>query len=79
MEDGANDVAGTRLGNYELLQRLPAGGMAEVFVAQRIEQQGDDVVALKRILPHLARNQRFVRMFLGRGALSRPVGPRQHR
>lgn len=39
--------------------------MAEVFIAEMLCQPGyTKRVAVKRVLPHLARNQRFLRMFL---------------
>ncbi len=47
----------TSLGRYKLLERISVGGMAEIF---RAKAQGDagfeKVVALKRILPHMANN-----------------------
>jgi serine/threonine protein kinase len=51
-----------RLGPYELGEPLGAGGMAEVFLAEHVDRPGDPV-ALKRVLPHLARDTRFVEMF----------------
>lgn len=51
-------------GKYELLARLAAGGMAEIFLARPREAKDDGrVVVIKRILPHLAEDQRFVAMF----------------
>ncbi|MCC6998103.1 MAG: protein kinase [Deltaproteobacteria bacterium] len=56
---------GTRLGSYEVLGSLAMGGMAELFLARKQGQGGfEKVVALKRILPHLAENADFVQMFL---------------
>jgi eukaryotic-like serine/threonine-protein kinase len=53
-----------RLGPYELGERLGAGGMAEVFVARRAGPRGfNKKFAIKRILPQLARDSRFVAMF----------------
>jgi eukaryotic-like serine/threonine-protein kinase len=53
-----------RLGPYELGERLGAGGMAEVFVARRAGPRGfNKRFAIKRILPQLARDSRFVAMF----------------
>lgn len=53
------------LGRYTLLRRLAAGGMGEVYLA---ETQGaanfTRRVAIKRILPHLARDSDFVRKFI---------------
>jgi serine/threonine protein kinase len=50
------------LGEYELLQRIAYGGMAELFAARRAGSA--EVVALKRILPELADEAVFVDMFL---------------
>jgi eukaryotic-like serine/threonine-protein kinase len=51
-------------GRYELLGRLGAGGMAEVFVARCGDLPGmQSLVALKRILPHLADDEDFVSLF----------------
>ncbi len=52
-------------GRYTLLQKLAAGGMAEVFLARQHGIEGfEKLVVLKRILPHQAENPEFVRMFL---------------
>jgi len=50
---------------YKVIRKLDAGGMAEVFIADAIGA-GDIVkrVAIKRILPSLAENHKFVAMFL---------------
>ena len=54
-----------RLGDYELVRHLATGGMAEVFVARQPGPAGDSrELAIKRILPHLAREERFISMFL---------------
>ncbi|MGZ3438716.1 MAG: serine/threonine-protein kinase, partial [Polyangia bacterium] len=59
------------VGGYELLQRLAVGGMAEVFLARRAGPDGfEKRVALKRILPHLAKQQDFVAMFLDEAKLA---------
>ncbi|HEY0883577.1 MAG TPA: serine/threonine-protein kinase, partial [Archangium sp.] len=49
-------------GRYTLVKRLGAGGMGEVFLA-RAHGTGEELV-LKRILPHLTENPRFLRLFL---------------
>lgn len=60
-----------RLGNYELLRRLGQGGMAEVHLARAAGMEGfQKLVVLKRILPHLAADPEFVRMFLAEGRLA---------
>jgi serine/threonine protein kinase len=52
-------------GPYRLLERIAAGGMAEVFRAKRTGVEGfEKVVAVKRILPHLSDNKEFVEMFI---------------
>lgn len=52
-----------RLGDYELERHLATGGMAEIFVGRRADAP-DQKIALKCILPHLAREERFISMFL---------------
>src|SRR5882672_9244169 len=57
--------APVRLGPYELLRRIATGGMAEVYVARRMGPRGfQKTVALKRILPQLARDPDYVAMFV---------------
>lgn len=56
---------GTRLGRYELLVPIARGGMARVWAARQHGQRGfTKLVAIKTILPHLAREGEFERMFL---------------
>ncbi|HTE54924.1 MAG TPA: serine/threonine-protein kinase [Kofleriaceae bacterium] len=51
-------------GNYELLARLATGGMAEIFLARAREPlPSGSVLVIKRVLPHLAEDARFVAMF----------------
>jgi serine/threonine-protein kinase len=50
---------------YKVLERIDAGGMAEVFKGTVTTIQGfEKLVAIKRILPNLTEDGRFVRMFL---------------
>lgn len=50
---------------YRVLRRIGQGGMAEVYSAEMLCQPGyTKRVAVKRVLPQLTRNQRFMRMFL---------------
>jgi serine/threonine-protein kinase len=59
------------LGEYELLGRIAAGGMAEVFVARKTGPEGfEKRVALKRILPHLSDHPTFVHLFLEEARLA---------
>ncbi len=56
---------------YTITERLDHGGMAEVFrgVAESMEGFKKNV-AIKRILPNLTKNQKFVAMFLDEAKLS---------
>ena len=49
-------------GKYLLLKRLAVGGMAELYLARDTKE--DRLVVIKRILPYLAQEAEFVRMFL---------------
>ncbi|ACY14717.1 serine/threonine protein kinase [Haliangium ochraceum] len=62
---------GIRFGNYQLVERLAHGGMAEVYLARQQGPEGfDRRVAIKRILPHLAGSENFLRMFLDEARLA---------
>ncbi|HEX8702371.1 MAG TPA: serine/threonine-protein kinase, partial [Myxococcaceae bacterium] len=52
-------------GNYQLVKKLAMGGMAQIYLARRKgPDASSELVVVKRILPHLAENLEFVRMFL---------------
>jgi eukaryotic-like serine/threonine-protein kinase len=54
-----------RFGKYTLLAKLAQGGMGEIFAALLSGEAGfEKLVVIKRILPHLAEDPRFVSMFL---------------
>ena len=57
---------------YKIVDRLDAGGMAEVFrgVAESTVGGLKRSVAIKRILPSLTKNKKFVSMFLDEARLS---------
>jgi len=63
-------VAEVRVGPYLLGERLGAGGMAEVFIAIGAEPPiAGRRFAIKRILPQLAKDTRFVAMFCDEGRI----------
>ena len=65
---------GARLGRYELLVSVARGGMARVWAARLHGQRGfQKLVALKTILPHLAREKQFERMFLDEARIASGV------
>ncbi len=56
---------------YRVLEKLEAGGMAEVFRGEAESLQGfKKLIAIKRVLPHLAQNKKFIAMFLDEARLS---------
>jgi eukaryotic-like serine/threonine-protein kinase len=66
---------GSRLGDSELLLRIGRGGMATVWVARERGASTDDdrLVAVKAMLPELAEESEFVRMFLDEVRLVRSI------
>ncbi|MBA3846847.1 MAG: serine/threonine protein kinase [Planctomycetes bacterium] len=63
--------APSRLGRYELLARLATGGMGEIFLARLEGAAGfEKLFVVKRILPHLADDQRFRQMLIAEARLS---------
>jgi len=67
--------SGSNLGHYELLTRLGRGGMASVWVArERAPVSGKQrLVAVKAMLPELARHSDFRAMFLEEGQIVRAI------
>ena len=65
---------GTRLGRYELLVPIAKGGMARVWAARLHGQRGfSKTVAIKTILPHLAEETEFEKMFLDEARIAAMV------
>ncbi len=63
-------VLPSQFGRYTLLERLAAGGMAEVFRAKIVSSHGfEKIIVIKRILPHLAADPSFVTMFIDEAKL----------
>jgi serine/threonine-protein kinase len=64
-------ILGSVESRYKIIERIDSGGMAEVFKGRARAIHGiEKTVAIKRILPHLARNRKFVAMFLDEARLS---------
>lgn len=56
---------------YSILQKLDAGGMAEVWKGKATSMRGfEKLVAIKRVLPDLAKKNDFINMFLDEARLS---------
>ncbi len=54
-----------KFGQYELRELIAVGGMAEVYKGRVVGAEGfEKLVAIKRILPDLAEDERFVKMLL---------------
>ena len=61
----------TKIGPYLLRERIGLGGMAEVFLADYVREDGfRKTVAVKRVLSHLAQNKNFIDMFIREARLA---------
>jgi serine/threonine protein kinase/CheY-like chemotaxis protein len=66
---------GERFGQYTLLDKIAAGGMAEVWKARMRGVEGfQKTVAIKKILPHMTDNSEFVGMFIDEAKLAAQLG-----
>ncbi len=62
---------GRRVGRYIMYEALASGGMASVHFGRMVGPGGfSRAVAVKRLLPHLARDPEFVAMFLDEARLA---------
>jgi serine/threonine protein kinase/tetratricopeptide (TPR) repeat protein len=60
-----------QFGKYQLVRRIGAGGMAEVFLARTAVAQGlSKELVIKKIHPDYARSQRFVSMFVAEAGIA---------
>ncbi|MFO0723508.1 MAG: serine/threonine-protein kinase [Myxococcota bacterium] len=60
-----------KFGKYILLDRINVGGMAEVFRGKQFGVEGfARLVALKRILPNIAKDEEFIEMFVDEAKLA---------
>jgi len=65
------DQGGERFGQYTLLEKIAAGGMAEVWKARMRGVEGfQKTVAIKKILGHMTDNSEFVGMFIDEAKLA---------
>lgn len=61
----------SNFGKYRLLEQLARGGMAEVFRAKSYGVEGfEKTLVIKRILPELCRNSKFVDMFVNEAKIA---------
>src|SRR5262249_39742434 len=64
-------ASGRKLGRYEVLTHLAAGGMATIYVARARGVAGfERLVAIKALHPHLALDDEFVAMLLDEARLA---------
>ena len=60
-----------KIGPYLLTKKIAKGGMADLFLSDYLRQDGfRRTVAVKKILPHLAENQDFIKMFIREARLA---------
>ncbi|MFH1058576.1 MAG: protein kinase [Pseudomonadota bacterium] len=60
-----------KFGSYYLTRKIATGGMAELFRARKVGAAGfEKLVAIKRLLPHLAADDEFRSMFLDEAKLA---------
>lgn len=61
----AEDPPSGSFGQYQLLEKIAQGGMAEIFKGRALDAQGlERPVVIKRILPHIAASPEFVEMLV---------------
>lgn len=72
MDDNKTEYKLPRLyGKYYLLELINVGGMAEVFKAKMFGVEGfEKIVAIKKILPEVAEDAEFIKMFIDEAKIS---------
>jgi serine/threonine-protein kinase len=53
-----------QLGRYHLMDRIAFGGMAEIYRAKTYDAEGERLVAVKKVLGHLAQDPDFIKMLV---------------
>lgn len=67
-------VEAQRFGKYSLVAKLATGGMAEIFLARLQGAAGfEKLVCVKRLLPHLSKDQQLVTMFLAEARIAAQI------
>jgi serine/threonine protein kinase/cytochrome c-type biogenesis protein CcmH/NrfG len=63
------------VGRYRLTSRIATGGMAEIYVGREVSATGQfgPMVAVKKLLPHLAKDSAIVRMFLNEARITAQI------
>lgn len=62
---------GSVIGPYQLKDKIAQGGMAELYTAAYVREDGfKRKVAIKKVLPHLAENDDFIKMFIREARLA---------
>jgi serine/threonine-protein kinase len=70
----ASATTANSFGKYSLVAKLATGGMAEIFLARLSGAAGfEKLVVVKRILPHLAKDQNLVGMFLAEAKIAAQI------
>ena len=71
---------GAPVGPYEVVGHIATGGMGEVYLARKRGLGGfERTVVLKVMLPHLAQDERFARMFVDEARIASGLSAPQHR
>ena len=68
-EKNADRATPSKIGRYQVLDRLAAGGMAEVYRA-RSASDGNRLIAIKCMLPALVDDEEFANMFVDEAKLA---------
>ena len=63
-------AVGRQFGSYTLLRKVARGGMADIFLARRRTNQGEELCVIKMLLPTSLRNPRAWKLFLGEARLA---------